>query len=72
MLEDGADEGFAGADLAGEEGEVQAALMDGVGEAVEGFLMAWGGVKETGVPGGLKGSENEVPVVKRIGHGIAG
>jgi hypothetical protein len=56
VLEDGADEGFATADLAGEKGEVQAALVDDVSEAVEGLLMAWGRVKETGVPGGLKGS----------------
>lgn len=72
VLKDRADEGFAAADLAGEQSEVQAALVDDVGEAIEGFLVTGRRVKETGVPSGLKGSENEVPVEKGIGHGRVG
>lgn len=72
VLEDRADEGFAAADLTGEQGKVHPCLIDDVVEAVEGFLMAGGRVKKASVPSGLKGSENEVPVEKGIGHGKAG
>ena len=67
LEEEMGDEGFAGADFAGEEDEA-AALFDGIDEVGEGFVVAWGFEKEGGVRGVAEGKLLEIVVLEI--HGI--
>ncbi len=64
------DEGFAGADFAGEQDEA-AALFDGIDQIGEGFIVARGFVKELGIGGVAEGELFEV-VVREVHAGEYG